>query len=190
MAGTVRNNSGKTPETLSALFLKFPLRVRQGSPKPYNSRHFKPPKHFQNFSPSVGHGTPSSTEGIFLSCCCLLLSGFLVLGAAGARLPRFVAGTSDCVELWSLRANSWISCPQLPCHQCKNGTQSTSFCNTRGHTPILLCCLVDDLLACSCLIRVFEAFKASQISSWTEFLRYEILQYSGERLHYTLNSKT
>ena len=46
-----RKNPGKTPETLSELFLEFPWRVRLGSPKPYNSRHFKPPEHFQNSPP-------------------------------------------------------------------------------------------------------------------------------------------
>ena len=76
----LRKNSGKTPETLSELFLKFPLRVRLGSPKSYNSRHLKAPEHFQNSLPPstagdasffqkwlrrgplrAGHGTPSST---------------------------------------------------------------------------------------------------------------------------------
>ena len=51
-AGTFRKkflkNSGKTPETLSELFLEFPSRVRLGSPKPYNSRHLTAPEHFQN----------------------------------------------------------------------------------------------------------------------------------------------
>ena len=37
-----------SPETLSELFLEFPLRVRLGSPKPYKSRHLMPPDHFQN----------------------------------------------------------------------------------------------------------------------------------------------
>ena len=52
-----RKNSGKTPETLSELFLKFPSRVRLGSPKRYNSRHLKPPEHFRNSLPlSTGRG--------------------------------------------------------------------------------------------------------------------------------------
>ena len=86
-AGTLwkkfQKNSGKTPETLSELFLEFPLRVRLGSPKPYNSRHLKAPEHFQNSLPPstagdasffqkwfrrgplrAGHGIPSSTGGI------------------------------------------------------------------------------------------------------------------------------
>ena len=29
---------------------------------------------------------------------------------------------------------AWICCLQLPYHLCKNGTHSTSFCSTRGHT--------------------------------------------------------
>ena len=36
----------------------------------------------------------------------------------------------------ALRANFWICCPQLPYHPSKNGTHSTCFCSTRGHTPI------------------------------------------------------
>ena len=62
-AGTFRRklgkNSGKTPETLSELFLKFPSRVRLGSPKPYNSRHLMPPGNFQNSPPRYGWGRNS-----------------------------------------------------------------------------------------------------------------------------------
>ena len=43
--------------TLSELFQEFPSRVRLGSPKPYNSRHLKPPEHFQNSLPPVQLGT-------------------------------------------------------------------------------------------------------------------------------------
>ena len=32
------------------------------------------------------------------------------------------------------RTFAWICRPQLPHHQCKNRTHSTTFCNTRGHT--------------------------------------------------------
>ena len=79
MAGP-RKNSGKTPETLSERFLEFPSRVRLGCPKPYNSRHLRPPEHFQNSlppqygwgriffqkwfrrgPPRAGHGIPGST---------------------------------------------------------------------------------------------------------------------------------
>ena len=53
-----RKNSGKTPETLSELFLEFPSRVRLGSPKPYNSRHLGFPEHFQNcLPPNTAGGT-------------------------------------------------------------------------------------------------------------------------------------
>ena len=55
-----RENSGKTPETLSELFLEFPLRVRLGSPKPCNSRHLKAPEHFQNCHPLSTAGDASS----------------------------------------------------------------------------------------------------------------------------------
>ena len=62
-AGTFRKkfqkNSGKTPETLSELFLEFPSRVRLGSPKPYNSRQLKSPEHFQNSLPPSTAGDAS-----------------------------------------------------------------------------------------------------------------------------------
>ena len=63
MAGTFRKkfrkNSGKTPETLSELFLEFPSRVRLGCPKPYNSRHLRLPEHFQNCLPPSTAGGAS-----------------------------------------------------------------------------------------------------------------------------------
>ena len=79
-----RNNSGKTPETLSERFLEFPSRVRLGCPKPNNSRHSRLPEHFQTslLPPSTaggrlffqkwfrrgplraGHGISGSSEGI------------------------------------------------------------------------------------------------------------------------------
>ena len=34
----------------------------------------------------------------------------------------------------ALPANSWICCPQLPYHPSKNGTHSTCFSSTRGHS--------------------------------------------------------
>ena len=46
-----RKNSGKTPETLSERFLEFPSRLRLGSPKPNNSRHFEASRAFPDFSP-------------------------------------------------------------------------------------------------------------------------------------------
>ena len=64
----VRKNSGKTPETLSELFLEFPSRVQLGSPKPYNSRHLKAPELFQKWFRGeplrADHGIPSSTGSI------------------------------------------------------------------------------------------------------------------------------
>ena len=54
-----RKNSGKTPETLSERFLKFPSRVRLGSPKPYNSWHLRLPEHFQNSLPPSTAGNAS-----------------------------------------------------------------------------------------------------------------------------------
>ena len=54
-----RKNSGKTPETLSELFLEFPSRVRLGCPKRYNSRHLKAPEHFQNSLPPSTAGDAS-----------------------------------------------------------------------------------------------------------------------------------
>ena len=35
----------------------------------------------------------------------------------------------------ALRAKSWICFPQLPYHPCKDGTHSTCFCSTGGHSP-------------------------------------------------------
>ena len=40
--------SGRNPGNALRAFLEFPPRVRLGSPKPYNSRHLKPPEHFPN----------------------------------------------------------------------------------------------------------------------------------------------
>ena len=54
-----RRNSGKTPETLSELFLEFTSRVRLGCPKPYNSRHLRLPEHFQNCLPPSTAGGAS-----------------------------------------------------------------------------------------------------------------------------------
>ena len=54
-----RENSGKTPETLSECFLEFPSRVRLGLPKPYNSRYLRLPEHFQNSLPPSTAGGAS-----------------------------------------------------------------------------------------------------------------------------------
>ena len=43
----------------------------------------------------------------------------------------------------ALQANSWICCPQLPYHPSKNGTHSTCFCSTTGHTPRVDACQDD-----------------------------------------------
>ena len=44
-------NSEKTPETLSEFLLEFQSKVRLGRPKPYNSKHLKPPEHSKNSLP-------------------------------------------------------------------------------------------------------------------------------------------
>ena len=54
-----RNNSGKTPETLSEHFLEFPSRVRLECPKPYNSRHLRLPEHLPNSLPPSTAGDAS-----------------------------------------------------------------------------------------------------------------------------------
>ena len=73
----------KDPGNLWELLWKFLWRVRLGTPKPYDSKHLKPPEHFQNVLPlstaggrlffqrwfrrgplRAGHGIPSSTEGV------------------------------------------------------------------------------------------------------------------------------
>ena len=67
---TFRKNPGTTPKMLSELFLEFPSSVRLGSPKPYNSRHLKPPQYgwgrlffhkwFRRGPLRAAHGIPSS----------------------------------------------------------------------------------------------------------------------------------
>ena len=72
---------------------------------------------------------------------CADCPGFLVPGAAGARVPpassrslRLCSQTSICcIAPWTFTR---ICCPQLPYHPCNNGTHGTSFCNTSGQTPI------------------------------------------------------
>ena len=71
---------------------------------------------------------------------CADCPGFPVLGAGDAPPPELHPGASKCAPglafaFTALRANSWICCPQLPDHPSKNGTHSTCFCSTRGHTP-------------------------------------------------------
>ena len=59
-----------------------------------------------------------------------------------SRVPSWIPGASHCAPrlaasicFMAPSRNSWICCPQLPCHLCKNGTHSTSFCFTTGRTP-------------------------------------------------------
>ena len=79
-----RKNSRKTPEKLSELFLEFPSRVQLGSPQTLSFKAFDGSRAFPESSPPpqygrgrlffqkwlrrgplrVGHGIPSSTEGI------------------------------------------------------------------------------------------------------------------------------
>ena len=71
---------------------------------------------------------------------CADCPGFPVLGAGDAPPPELHPGAPKCAPglafaLMALRANSWICCPQLPYHPCKNRTHSTCFCGTRGHAP-------------------------------------------------------
>ena len=53
--GLSGRNSGRIPERSrkrsQSVFLEFPLKVRLGCPKPYNSRHLRLPEHFQNSLP-------------------------------------------------------------------------------------------------------------------------------------------
>ena len=71
----LEKKSRTTPETLSEPFLEFPSRVRLGSPKPYTSRHLKPPEHFQNCLPLSTAGDASFLEVVLerasQSCPCL-----------------------------------------------------------------------------------------------------------------------
>ena len=59
--GRFWKNSGQSLETLSEQFPEIPLESTLGPPKPYNSRHLKPPEHFQN-SLSVRLGPPLFSE--------------------------------------------------------------------------------------------------------------------------------
>ena len=57
----------------------------------------------------------------------------VLLVPASSRSPRLCPGTSVFLMVhWTF---TWICCPQLPCHPCKQGTHSIGFCYTRGHTP-------------------------------------------------------
>ena len=77
-----RKTSGKTPETLSELFLEFPSRVRLGCPKPYNSRHLRLPERFQNSLPrSTAGGASFSRIGSGKGLSELVMEFLAVLGA-------------------------------------------------------------------------------------------------------------
>ena len=70
-------------------------------------------------------------------------------GPRGCSGPGFHLrlGASDCspalafcfMAIW---AAAWIRCLQLSYHTCKNGTHSTSFYSTGGHTPKSIYCRV------------------------------------------------
>ena len=56
-------------------------------------------------------------------------------GAGDAPPPELHAGASECAPgiafaFMALRANSWICCPRLPYHLCKNGDAQHMFCST------------------------------------------------------------
>ena len=94
-----RKNSGKTPETLSELFLEFPSRVRLGSPKSCNSRHLEAPEHFQNYLPPSTAGDAfffrsGSGEGLLE----LVMEFPAALGVflKGTRVARFCLCLVKC----------------------------------------------------------------------------------------------
>ena len=71
---------------------------------------------------------------------CADCPGFLVLVSAPAPAttlvsePQIVPWAS--ILLYGPLEIAWVCCPQLPHHPCKNGTHSTCFYSTGGHTPI------------------------------------------------------
>ena len=85
---------------------------------------------------------PRETQGKtpWVDPTCADSPGFLVLGAAPAPASSFVSEPqivphvlAFCfMGLWTF---AWICCPQLPHHPYKNGTHSTCFYSTGGHTP-------------------------------------------------------
>ena len=70
--------------------------------------------------------------------------GFLGLGSAPApaftwsRILSFFPGAWASILLYGPLDIAWICCPQLRRHPCKNGTHSTCFYSTGGHTRISL----------------------------------------------------
>ena len=72
---------------------------------------------------------------------CADCPGSLVLGSAPAWLPPWSRSLGlfpwASILLYRPLDIPWICCPQLPHHPCKNGTHSTCFYSTGGHTPIV-----------------------------------------------------
>ena len=100
--GLSGRNFGTTLETLSELGLEFPSRVRLRPPKPYNSRHLKPPELFQTCLPPVQLGTPlfseAVPEGASQSCC------------HHDGIPSSAEGISEALdELMDVLQKPWVS---------------------------------------------------------------------------------
>ena len=99
----------------------------------------------RGWGPSGSHVYLNSVQQIqgktpWVDQSCADCPGFPVLGAGDAPRPKLHPGASECAPgltfaFMALRANSWICCPQLPYHPFKNGTHTTCFCSTGGHTP-------------------------------------------------------
>ena len=86
-----RENIRKDPGNALRAFLEFASRVRLGSPNPYNSRHLKPPEHFQNSLPPSTAGDASffrsaSGEGLSES----VMEFPAVLGAFLSKVHSFL----------------------------------------------------------------------------------------------------
>ena len=59
---------------------------------------------------------------------------------SGSRASSRSLSVCPCISICfiaPLRADSWICCPQLPCHPGKNGTHGTSFCKLLDKQTIL-----------------------------------------------------
>ena len=99
--------------------------------------------------PNRGHSVKSAfshplpkngSETPWVDQSCADCPGFPVLGAGDAPSPELHPGASVrapglAFAFMALGTNSWICCPQFPYHPSNNGTHSTCFCSTRGHTP-------------------------------------------------------
>ena len=101
----------------------------------------------------AGHEIPNSTGGTteFSSIFYIFLQGntrwvalqYVLIVLVFCSCPGFHLGLgpSDCSPGLAFCFTgpldiAWICCPQLPRHPCKNGTHSTCFYSTGGHTPI------------------------------------------------------